>query len=107
MGQLRGHTLENKWAIYNEVKKMGFKDVVVAAFSHMTRVDDAFVKELMEKVEDRSGLWAFSEITEGRLCFGSLLIFNLYVSSEKYYGLRNILHILCRSCYVASWVMER
>ena len=82
VGQLRGHTLENKWAIYNEVKKMGFKDVVVASFSHMTRIDDAFVKELMEKVEDRSGLWAFSEITEGRLCFGSLLIFNLYVSSD-------------------------
>ena len=24
IGQLRGHTLENKWEIYKEVKKIGF-----------------------------------------------------------------------------------
>ncbi|XP_064641872.1 uncharacterized protein LOC135496469 [Lineus longissimus] len=65
VGQLRGHTLEAKWAIYEEVKKCGFKHTVVAAFSHMTRVDDDFIKELMERGEDPYGLWAFSEITEG------------------------------------------
>ena len=66
VGQLRGHTVEDKWAIYNEVKKMKFKDVIVASFSHMTRVDDVFIRELVEKGEDRSTLWAFSEVTEGK-----------------------------------------
>ncbi|XP_071485516.1 uncharacterized protein [Diadema antillarum] len=64
VGQLRGHTLENKWKIYNEVKKCGFKHTIVASFSHMTRVDDVFIMQLKEKGEDPDGLWAFSEITE-------------------------------------------
>ncbi|XP_038049048.1 uncharacterized protein LOC119722788 isoform X1 [Patiria miniata] len=67
VGQLRGHTLESKWQIYDEVKKCGFKNTIVASFSHMTRVDDVFIKQLTERGEDRQGLWAFSEITEGTL----------------------------------------
>ena len=63
LGQLRGHTLENKWQIYKESKKCGFKNMIVASFSHMTRVDDVFVKQLVERGEDRSGLFGFSEIT--------------------------------------------
>ncbi|KAJ8048155.1 hypothetical protein HOLleu_00343 [Holothuria leucospilota] len=65
VGQLRGHTLENKWQIYDEVKKCGFKHTIVASFSHMTRVDDIFIMQLKERGEDPDGLWAFSEITEG------------------------------------------
>ena len=64
VGQLRGHTLENKWKIYNEVKKCGFKFKIVAAFSHMTRVDDTFVKEIVAKEEDVCNLFAFTEIIE-------------------------------------------
>ncbi|KAL9952347.1 hypothetical protein ACROYT_G039590 [Oculina patagonica] len=64
VGQLRGHTLENKWKIYNEVKKCGFKFIVVAAFSHMTRVDDTFIEEIVEKGEDLSNLFAFTEVIE-------------------------------------------
>ena len=30
VGQLRGHTLESKWKIYNESKKCGFKNRIVA-----------------------------------------------------------------------------
>ena len=66
-GQLRGHTLESKWELYNEVKKCGFKDTIVASFSHMTRVDDVFIKQLVEKGEDKTGLWGFSEITDGKV----------------------------------------
>ena len=66
VGQLRGHTLESKWAIYDEVKRCGFKHTIVASFSHMTRVDDVFIKQLVERGEDRDGLWAFSEITFGK-----------------------------------------
>lgn len=65
VGQLRGHTIENKWKIYNEVKKLGFKNTIVASFAHMTRVDDVFIQQLCDRGEDRSGLFAFSEITEG------------------------------------------
>ena len=65
VGQLRGHTIENKWKIYEEVKKCGIKHIVVAAFSHMTRVDDQFVKELGERGEDMRTLYSFTEVTEG------------------------------------------
>ncbi|KAJ7371282.1 hypothetical protein OS493_026926 [Desmophyllum pertusum] len=64
VGQLRGHTLENKWKIYNEVKKCGFKFIVVAAFSHMTRVDDTFIREIVAKGEDVNNLFAFTEVIE-------------------------------------------
>ena len=64
VGQLRGHTLENKWKIYEEVKKCGIKHVIVAAFSHMTRVDDEFIRQLGERAEDFSTLYAFTEVTE-------------------------------------------
>ena len=66
VGQLRGHTIENKWRIYEEVKRCGFKNIIVASFSHMTRVDDVFIKQMVDRGEDRSGLYAFSEITAGR-----------------------------------------
>ena len=61
VGALRGHTLENKLKIYEEVKRCGFKHVIVAAFSHNTRVDDHFVRQLVESGEDTSTLYAFSE----------------------------------------------
>ncbi|XP_071806481.1 uncharacterized protein [Asterias amurensis] len=64
VGQLRGHTLENKWQIYDEVKRCGFTNIIVASFAHMTRVDDVFIQQLIAKGEDRNGLFAFSEITE-------------------------------------------
>ncbi|XP_046858000.1 uncharacterized protein LOC124451428 [Xenia sp. Carnegie-2017] len=64
VGQLRGHTLENKWKIYNEVKKVGFNNMIVAAFSHMTRVGDVFIKELKEAGEDFDKFYAFTELFE-------------------------------------------
>ena len=62
VGQLRGHTLEDKEKILKEVKKCGFTNVIVAAFSHMPRVDDSFVGQLSANGEDMSGYFAFSEI---------------------------------------------
>ncbi|KAL9952350.1 hypothetical protein ACROYT_G039593 [Oculina patagonica] len=64
VGQLRGHTLENKWKIYNEAKKCGFKFMVVAAFSHMTRVDDTFIRQIVARGEDVENLFAFTEVIE-------------------------------------------
>ncbi|CAH1801898.1 unnamed protein product [Owenia fusiformis] len=65
VGQLRGHTIESKRAILNEVKKCGFKHKIIASFSHMTRVDDEWMKLLIKEGEDPEYLWAFSEVTEG------------------------------------------
>ena len=65
VGQVRGHTLENKWKIYEEVKKCGFKNIIVATFAHMMRVDDGFVQQLVKHGEDRSTLFAFTEVTAG------------------------------------------
>ena len=65
VGQTRGHTIDEKWKIYEEVKKCGFKNIIVASFSHMTRVDDEFCRQLTEKGEDLTNLFAFSEVLAG------------------------------------------
>ena len=62
VGQLRGHTLENKIAIFDEVKKCGFKHIIVASFAHMTRVDDHFLEALVKRGEDMSPLYSFSDL---------------------------------------------
>ena len=66
MGQLRGHTIENKIAIFEELKKCGFEYLVVASFAHMTRVDDLFVKHLKDKGEDFDKFFAFSEVINNK-----------------------------------------
>ena len=65
VGQLRSHTIENKKQIYQEVKKCGIRNLVVASFAHMTRVDDDFCQWLKDEGEDFSKLFSFSEVTEG------------------------------------------
>ncbi|CAH3030331.1 unnamed protein product [Porites evermanni] len=64
VGQLRGHTIENKWKIYEQIKGVGFKHIIVASFSHMTRLGDTFIQQLHEKGEDFTNLYAFSEFLE-------------------------------------------
>ena len=64
VGQLKGHTLEDKWEIFKEVKKCGYKDIVVAAISDEDQVDDAFVKELFEREEDMTKLYAFCNLID-------------------------------------------
>ena len=64
VGQLRGHTIEEKWAIYDEVKRVGFKHMIVASFSHMTRLGDTLIQQLREKGEDMSLMYAFTEFLE-------------------------------------------
>lgn len=65
VGQLRSHTLQNKIDIFNEVQKVGVKDMIVASFAHMTRVDDDFAKYLKERGEDFSRFFSFSEVSDG------------------------------------------
>ncbi|XP_022087561.1 uncharacterized protein LOC110977603 [Acanthaster planci] len=65
VAQLRGHTLDDKWKLYEEVQKCGFQNKIVANFSEMTLVDDEFVRQLISNGEDRRGMFAFTEVTEG------------------------------------------
>lgn len=65
VGQIRGHTLSNKWAIFEQVKKCNFSNIVVASFSHAPRVDDEFVRQLCEREHDLTPYYAFSELGEG------------------------------------------
>ena len=64
VGQIRAHTLENKWAILKEVKRCGYDNIIVGSFSHMPRVDDEFVSQLSQKEPDMSKFFAFSEARE-------------------------------------------
>ena len=91
VGQLRGHTLENKIKIYEETKKCGFKYRIVAAFNHMTRVGDTFCQWLVDNNEDRSDMFAFSEITTG-IKNGRFETEKVPVALQKYkrYGTPNI-----------------
>ena len=67
VGQLTGHTVENKKKIFQEIEKCGFTDIIVASFNSMTRVDDDFVKWLQETQDKEafSHFYSFSEITIG------------------------------------------
>ena len=91
VGQLRSHTLENKLAIYEQVKKCGIKDIIVASFAHMTRVDDDFCQYLLDRGEDFSRLYSFSEVSEG-IKDGAYDTESVPVSlrKNKKYGLRNV-----------------
>ena len=65
VGQLRSHTLENKKAIYRQVKKCEFKWILVASFAQTPRVDDDFCQWLKDQNEDFSQFVSFSEISTG------------------------------------------
>ncbi|WAR26165.1 hypothetical protein MAR_011869 [Mya arenaria] len=64
MRVLNGHTLEDKWTIYETSKKCVFKSIIVVIFNQMTSFDDVFMKDLIAKGEDPETLWASSEITQ-------------------------------------------
>ncbi|XP_033106326.1 uncharacterized protein LOC117108423 [Anneissia japonica] len=64
VASLRAHTIENKRAIYDEIKKCGFKYFIVESFNHQARIGDLFLEELIAKGEDLSNAFAFSELWE-------------------------------------------
>lgn len=91
VGQLRSHTLENKIQIFQHVKACGIKDIIVASFAHMTRVDDDFCQYLRDRGEDFSRLYSFSEVSEG-IKDGGYDTEKIPISlrKNKYFGLRNV-----------------
>ena len=91
VGQLHHHTVEDKIAIFNQVKKCGIPDIVVASFSNMPRVDDTFVQHLVDSNEDFTNLFSFSEVT-GALKDGVYDTETLPAAlpKNKKYGLGNV-----------------
>jgi len=61
---LRAHTVKSKRAIYDEIKKCGFKYFIVESFNSQTRIGDLFIQELLDKGEDLTNAFAFSELWE-------------------------------------------
>ena len=86
VGQLRGHTLENKWKIYDEIENCGFQYRIVAAFSHMTRVDESWVQELVTSGENVENLFAFTEAFDTPDCLEQI---PLGLRKMKRFGLIN------------------
>ena len=91
VGQLRSHTLQNKIDIFNEAKKCGMKDIIVASFVRMTRVDDDFVKYLKSTGEDFSHLYSFSEVSDKGVIDGvyESATIPIGLKKNKKYGLIN------------------
>eukprot|EP00117_Sycon_ciliatum_P029517 scpid51146/ scgid23484/ len=91
VGQLRGHTLEDKKVIFEEIKKCGLKNICVAAFADATRVDDDFCQYLKDSGEDMSNLYTFSELSDS-VQNGRYNTVNVPVGCQKTkkYGIQNI-----------------
>ena len=72
VGQIRGHTIADKLKIFDEVKRCGFKNLIVASFSNLPRVEDAFMEELVKRGQSMSGMYAFTELSETLVSANSL-----------------------------------
>ena len=64
VASIKAHTVESKRAIFEEVKKCGFKYYFIEAFNAETRMGDLFLEELIADKEDLSGAFAFCEMWE-------------------------------------------
>ena len=91
VGQLRSHTLENKKAILDQIKRCGIKTKIVASFANATRVDDEFVEYLIEKGEDFTDCFSFSEVSQDGVVNGTYETEKVPVglAKNKKYGLYN------------------
>jgi hypothetical protein len=75
VGQVVGHSLDDKFKILDEITKCGFHDQIMGAFSQLRRVDDAFCQKLAERSTDaRLHKYAFTEDSDttvnGEMLFG-------------------------------------
>jgi len=62
VGSLKAHTVANKRAIYEEVKKAGIKYFVIESFTTDTRIGEVFLEELIQEKEDLSNAFAFADL---------------------------------------------
>eukprot|EP00929_Paragymnodinium_shiwhaense_P052037 TRINITY_DN260_c0_g1_i3.p1 TRINITY_DN260_c0_g1~~TRINITY_DN260_c0_g1_i3.p1 ORF type:complete len:618 (-),score=181.38 TRINITY_DN260_c0_g1_i3:78-1931(-) len=61
VGQVVGHTLEDKMKILEAVKSCGFEWIIIAALNSSRRVDDQLAAHLKERGDDMSYYFAFTE----------------------------------------------
>ena len=59
-----GHTLHDKAACMEWVKKVGFRDIVVGALNGKHQVDDSYCQQLQAAEVDTSHFWTFSEYSD-------------------------------------------
>lgn len=64
VGAIKAHNVVCKRAIYDEIKKCGFKYFIVESFNSQTRVGDVYLQELLDQGEDLSNAFAASELWE-------------------------------------------
>lgn len=92
VGQVVGHSLEDKTKILDSVESCGFKHQIVAAFSSQRRVDDAFCENVMARGGDMATRYAFTEDTDsvvnGKMMFGPDHI-PIGLQKMKTYGIPN------------------
>lgn len=78
VGQVVGHSLEDKWAILDAVKSCGYEHRIIAAFSAQRRVDDAFCGQYTKGARAANSpgdfMYAFcedaDEVAGGEMLFG-------------------------------------
>ena len=62
VASVRAHTVESKRAIFQEIKKCGFKNFLIESFVEEARIGEHFLEELIANKEDLSGAFAFSDM---------------------------------------------
>ena len=110
VAQPKGHTLDDKAKILEQIKSVGFTDIIVAAFGGKDdrRVDDAFCEKLDTYFSDSSSsisTYAFSEIWDTFLADRDILYGEDYIpvglQRMKKYGIQNaIIEIDVNASYV-------
>lgn len=91
IGQPRGHTVEDKWKIFEQSKKCGFREMIVASFSKAPQVDDEFVRQLVEKEHDLSLYYTFSGVLAAS---GNEKDNPIGLEKAIYYGLHNVIFVV-------------
>jgi len=88
---LRAHTVANKRAIYEEVKKAGIKYFIIESFSHETRIGDMFLKVLLDENEDLSNAFAFADLWEKAVDKVPQPDISIGLIKCKRFGIRNVI----------------
>ena len=91
VASVRAHTVESKRAIFEEVKKCGFKYYIIECFSAETRIGDLFLEELIAAKEDLSGAFAFSEMWDKVEDWVPLPDIPIGLQKCKKYGINNVM----------------
>eukprot|EP00928_Gymnodinium_smaydae_P078624 TRINITY_DN62737_c0_g1_i1.p1 TRINITY_DN62737_c0_g1~~TRINITY_DN62737_c0_g1_i1.p1 ORF type:complete len:819 (+),score=97.70 TRINITY_DN62737_c0_g1_i1:62-2518(+) len=64
VGQLRATTAEDRFNIFQEVRRCGIKEMIVAVFNSRPSSDEKFLELCRERGISFDGFWAFSDFTD-------------------------------------------